>query len=162
MNPSDIRVHQATKDVSVNCYALIDLFETVERFLSCLDIYSESHLTAAMKEMVVKIMAELLSTIALLTRQIKQRRPRECLSAVGDSAERDAVKLVKNLPSEDEIEAVLQRLGKLTQGEARTTTTAQQTIKVVYGLLRNMRAFMDGVATPFLSFIRQLNILPCR
>jgi hypothetical protein len=33
--------------------------------------------TAVMGEIIVKIMVELLSTIALVTKQIKQKRPRE-------------------------------------------------------------------------------------
>ena len=60
-------------------------------------------------------------------------------------AERNAVKLVKKLLGENEVEAVLQRLDRLTQDEARTT--AAQTLEVVYGLVQNMRLVMDGEAT---------------
>jgi hypothetical protein len=52
------------------------------------------------------------------------------------------VKLVKKLLGDNEVEAVLQRLDRLTQDEARTT--AAQTLEVVYGLLQNMKVFMDG------------------
>ena len=38
--------------------------------------------TTAMGEIIVKIMVELLSTIALVTKQIKQNRPRESLLAI--------------------------------------------------------------------------------
>jgi len=37
---------------------------------------------------------------------------------------------------------VLQRLGRLTDDEARTT--AAQTLEVVYGLVQNIRVVMDG------------------
>jgi hypothetical protein len=37
---------------------------------------------------------------------------------------------------------VLERLDRLTQDEARTT--ADHTLAVVYGLVQNMREFMDG------------------
>jgi hypothetical protein len=46
------------------------------------------------------------------------------------------VKLVKKLLGDNEVEAVLQRLDRLTQDEARTT--AAQTLEVVYGLVQNM------------------------
>ena len=48
--------------------------------MSRLDIYIKFPPTApteAMSEIIVKIMAELLSTIALVTKQIRQKRPRE-------------------------------------------------------------------------------------
>jgi len=49
---------------------------------------------------------------------------------------------VKKLFGENGVEAVLQRLDRLTQGEARMT--AAQTLKVVYGLAQNMRTVIDG------------------
>jgi CII-binding regulator of phage lambda lysogenization HflD len=54
----------------------------------------------------------------------------------------DTEKFVKKLFGENEVDAVLQRLDRLTQDEARTT--AAQTLEVVYGLVQNMRAIMDG------------------
>ena len=41
-----------------------------------------------------------------------------------------------------DIDAVLQRLGRLTQDEGRIT--AAQILVVVYGLTRTMRVVMDG------------------
>ena len=40
------------------------------------------------------------------------------------------------------MEAVLQRLDRLTQEEAKTTAT--QTLELVYGLVKNIKAVMDG------------------
>jgi hypothetical protein len=56
--------------------------------------------------------------------------------------QRNAEKLVKKLLGENEVEAVLQRLDRLTQDEARTA--AAQTLDVVYGLVQNMMMVMDG------------------
>jgi hypothetical protein len=56
--------------------------------------------------------------------------------------QRNAEKLVKKLLGENEVEAVLQRLDRLTQDEARTA--AAQTLDVVYGLVQNMKMVMDG------------------
>ena len=55
------------------------------------------------------------------------------------------MKLVKELLGENEVEAVLQRLDRLTLNEARTT--AAQTLEVVYGLVQNIRVVMDGKQT---------------
>ena len=52
-------------------------------------------------------------------------------------------KFAKKLLGESEIEAVLQRLDRLTQEEARTTVA--QTLSVVRGLLHNTRVVMEGV-----------------
>ena len=54
----------------------------------------------------------------------------------------NAEKFVKKLFGENDVEAVLQRLDRLTQDEARTT--AAQTLEVVYGLVQNMRVVIDG------------------
>jgi hypothetical protein len=57
-----------------------------------------------------------------------------------------AEKLVKKLLGENEVEAVLQRLDRLTQDEARMA--AAQTLDVVYGLVQNMKVVMDGAQNP--------------
>jgi len=57
----------------------------------------------------------------------------------------DAVKLVKKILRENEVESVLQRLDRLTLDEARTTAT--QTLDVVHGLIQNTRVVMNGEAT---------------
>jgi hypothetical protein len=77
---SDVRIHQAIKDVDASYDALIDLLETIEHFLGRLDIYTEIALTEAMGKIVVKIMVELLSIIALVTKKVKQSRPCESVS----------------------------------------------------------------------------------
>ena len=56
--------------------------------------------------------------------------------------QRNAEKFVKKLFGENEVDAILQRLDRLTQDEARTM--AAQTLEVVYGLLQNMRVVIDG------------------
>jgi len=57
-------------------------------------------------------------------------------------AQSNAEKFVKKLLGENEVEAVLQRLDRLTQEEARTA--AAQTLDVVYSLVQNMTAVIDG------------------
>jgi hypothetical protein len=107
-----------------------------------------------MGEIIVKILVELLSTIALVTKQIKQERPRKCVitTTMGHLTQHEAVKFVKKLLGDNEVEVVLQRLDRLTLEEARMT--AVQTLGVVHGLVRNMGVFMDGESVLFgLAFI---------
>ena len=54
----------------------------------------------------------------------------------------DEEKLVRKLVGEKKMEAVVQRLDRLTQDEARQT--AAQILKVVHGLVENMKAVMGG------------------
>jgi hypothetical protein len=60
------------KGASDSYDALVDLLESFEHFLDRLDIYTKIPLIDAMAEMVVMILVELLSTLALATKQIKQ------------------------------------------------------------------------------------------
>jgi hypothetical protein len=52
------------------------------------------------------------------------------------------VKYAKKLLGEKDVEAVLQRLDRLTLDEARTT--ALQILEVIYCLVQNMTAVMGG------------------
>ena len=97
-----------------------------------------------MTEMVVKILVELLSALALVTKQIKQGKPSESFfdGVLYNVTHWDAEKLVKKLLGERDVEAVIQRLDRLTLDEARIT--AAQTLEVVYGLVQNVKVVMDG------------------
>ena len=68
---------QAAKGIMTNCDALVDLLESVEHFLSRLDIYTRIPPTPAVDEIVVKILVELISTLGLVTEELKQRRSSE-------------------------------------------------------------------------------------
>jgi hypothetical protein len=68
---------QAIKDISASYDTLVDLLESMEGFLGRLDIYTKCPPTTIMTEIVVKIMVELLSTLAVVTKQIMQGRPSE-------------------------------------------------------------------------------------
>ncbi|KAI0290186.1 hypothetical protein B0F90DRAFT_1921140, partial [Multifurca ochricompacta] len=116
----------AVKDINASYDALVELFESIESFLRRLDIYTKIPLTMAMTEIVVKILVELLSTLALATQQVKQGRLK---------------KFGKKLLGENDVESVLHRLDRLTQEEARTT--AAQTLEIVHGLIRNINVIMD-------------------
>jgi len=69
------------KGVTASYDALVDLLESIEHFLRRLDIYTRIPSSPAMDEMVVKIIVELLSTLALATRELKQGRSSEFVFA---------------------------------------------------------------------------------
>jgi hypothetical protein len=58
------------------------------------------------------------------------------------SLNRGTEKFIKKVLGENEIEAILQRLDRLTLDEARAT--GAQTLEVVYGLVQYRRLVMDG------------------
>jgi len=119
------------------------LFESIERFLSRLDIYTRIPLTPAVTDVVIKILVEVLSTLATATRQVKQGRLSESNPCGCDAfIEGVTEKFVKKILGENDIEAVLQRLDRLTLDEARAT--GAQTLQVVYGLVQHRRVVLDG------------------
>jgi hypothetical protein len=61
--------------------ALVELFESIEQFVNPLDIYTRIPLTPAMVELVAKIIVELLSILAMATKEVKQRRSCEFIFA---------------------------------------------------------------------------------
>ena len=96
-----------------------------------------------MTDIIIKIMAELLSVIALATKQIKQGRFSKCaVMYTLPLAQFSTEKFTKKLLGENEMEAVLQRLDRLTEDEARITVA--QTLGVVHGLVGNMKVVMEG------------------
>ena len=100
--------------------------------------------TPIMTDIVVKIMVELLSVLALATKQISQGRFSKCaISYILPWAQGATEKFAKKLLRDSEIEAVLQKLDRLTQDEARMTVT--QTLSVVHGLMGNVKVVMEGV-----------------
>lgn len=87
---------------------------------------------------------ELLSILALTTRQIKQGKTSKSVfgKVLYYLAQCTAEKFAKKFFGDKDIEAVLKRLDRLTQDEARNT--AAQTLEVVYGLVQNMKVVIDG------------------
>jgi hypothetical protein len=57
---------------------LLDLFECLGNFLKRLEIYTAIPPTPIMTDIIIKIMIELLSVLALATKQIKQGRFSKC------------------------------------------------------------------------------------
>jgi len=73
-----------------------------------------------MSDIIVQIMVEVLSVLALATKQIKEGRFNTwSISCISSLFQRNAEKFAKTLLGESDVEAILQRLDRLTQEEAR-------------------------------------------
>ncbi|KAH9995900.1 hypothetical protein BJV74DRAFT_911493 [Russula compacta] len=118
----------AAVGVSASYDALVELFECVGNFLRRLHIYADRiPLPSTMTDLLSKIMLEVLRVLAVATKQIKQGR---------------ITKFAKKLLGDSDIEAILQRLDRLTHEEARMTMA--HTLEVVYGLVNNLQVVMNG------------------
>lgn len=71
---------QAVKDASASNDKLIDLFNRIERFFRRLEIYTGIPPTAAMTNMIIDIMVEVLDVIAVITKEAKRGRFSELMS----------------------------------------------------------------------------------
>ncbi len=67
-------MYQAASGVTSSYDVLLELFECLDKFLKRLEIYTTIPPTPIMTEVIVKIIVELLSVLALASKQIKQGR----------------------------------------------------------------------------------------
>jgi hypothetical protein len=79
LRPSKINLYnpQAVKDVRASQDNLIDIFERIENFFPRLENYAEVPPTPEMVDIIGKIMVEILSILAIATKEIKQGRTSE-------------------------------------------------------------------------------------
>ena len=70
-------VYQAAKDVSAEQGTLIDIFERIENFFKRLEIYTKFPPPAAITDIIVKIMVEVLNVFAIATKVIRQGQASE-------------------------------------------------------------------------------------
>ncbi|KAH9989060.1 P-loop containing nucleoside triphosphate hydrolase protein [Russula compacta] len=96
---------EVAKDVAASHRILVELFERIQAFLTRLNIYSGIPLTTEVTTILGKVMAEVLTILALSTKEMQQKRIK---------------KFVERLVGRTEVEDALQRLDKLTQEETRT------------------------------------------
>jgi hypothetical protein len=69
MSPS-----QAVSDVRASHSAIIEVFERMEFFFLRLETYIEVQPTTEMRDIIIKIMVEVLSILAIATKEINQNR----------------------------------------------------------------------------------------
>jgi hypothetical protein len=138
-------MNQTANGVISSIDALIDLLESIEQFVNRLDIYTQIPLTPAMIEIMVKIIVELSPYSLWWPKNSSNDDPVSAFSPPSSPTQCDAVKYVKKLLGEKDVEAVLQRLDRLTQDEARNT--AAETLMVVHSLFHNTSVVMEGKQT---------------
>ena len=73
---------QAAKDASTGQEKIIDIFNRIEHFFHRLDIYTSLSPTASMTDMIVKIMVEVLTILAMVTKDAKCGRLSELISLI--------------------------------------------------------------------------------
>ncbi|KAH9989691.1 hypothetical protein BJV74DRAFT_885148 [Russula compacta] len=117
---------QAAKDVDAGQDVLVDIFVRIKNFFRRLELYTEVSPTAAMTDIIVKIMIEVLSILAITTKEITQRR---------------AKKYFKKLLGKNDIEDTLKRLDTLTQEEARMATA--EVLKVTHNVDDKVKIALD-------------------
>ncbi|KAH9015402.1 hypothetical protein EDB85DRAFT_2295638 [Lactarius pseudohatsudake] len=104
---------QAIKGVRASQNALVDLFGRLEYIFKCLEAYIKVRPTAAMTDITVKIMVEVLSILGIATKEVRQGR---------------TVRYLKELIGRKDVEDALLRLDKLTQEEAQMAAAEALTI----------------------------------
>lgn len=68
----DIKILQAAKDLHADRDTLVDIFGRIETFLKRLEIYAEVPPNEEMVDTITKIMVEVLSILAIATKEMKQ------------------------------------------------------------------------------------------
>jgi hypothetical protein len=122
---------------------LIELFERLGNYLKRLEIYTTIPPSSLMTELIVKIMVELLSVLALATKKYKEGRISKCAVIIHRRwTQRSTEKFIKKFSEERDMEDALQRLDRLTQEDVRTAVA--QTLGVVHGLVDDVRGLMEG------------------
>jgi hypothetical protein len=107
---------------------LIDIFVRIEGFFKRLESYTEVRPTAAMTDVIVKIMIEVLSILAIATKEIKQGRSSESIDIHKLLFTYLFRKILKKLLGKNDIEDALKKLDTLTMEEARMAIA--ETLKV--------------------------------
>jgi hypothetical protein len=110
------------------------LFERIENVFRRLEVYIEVPPTIGMMDAIVKVIIEVLSILAIVTKEIKQSRASESTLSSGywSLAHRLPETFVKKLVGRKDIRDALQRLEKVTVEEARMATA--ESLKSVHGI----------------------------
>ncbi|KAH9071664.1 hypothetical protein EDB83DRAFT_2517478 [Lactarius deliciosus] len=94
----------AAKDVAASKDALAELFERIGFFFNRLETYTEVTPTAAMTNIITKIMVEVLTIFGIATKELRRG---------------SAKKFLKKLAGRTDLEDAVKKLDRLTQEEAR-------------------------------------------
>jgi hypothetical protein len=120
---------QVAKDVVASHGTLVTMFERIQLFLQRLSSYTQIPLTVAMTELLGKIMGQVLSILALSTKEMTQKRMSERNSLdVSLFANYRTERFLRRLVGRTDVEDALERLDMLTKEESIMTVTRNLTI----------------------------------
>ena len=124
--------------------ALVEMFECVEGIVRRLMTYTKiENPDSALTEVLTKILAELISVLAVATKQMTQGLfSKSVFHNIHAVVQRLAERYGKKFLGEKEIDSVLQRLDRLTDAESRAAVT--QTLDIVYELISKVEIVMEG------------------
>ena len=139
---------QAAKDASAFRDTLLDLFSRIQHFFARLNIYTTVLPTPAMTGVIVEIVVEVLSFLAIATKITKRGRTSKLLLFVLERHLSDGLseRYLKKLIGNTDVEDALRRLDKLTQEEARMATA--ELLKITHNVDRTVEGMdnrMKGV-----------------
>jgi hypothetical protein len=130
------------KDVIASYETLINLFERTQYFLQRLSRYVTASLTPEMTELLANILAQVLSVLALSTKEMKDRRISMLIYSKNFSLSDDNTeKFMKRLIGKTEVEDGLQRLDMLTKEE--NLMAAACTLEVAGEIRRDVDLIKD-------------------
>ncbi|KAH8986400.1 hypothetical protein EDB86DRAFT_2248183 [Lactarius hatsudake] len=128
----------AAKDVAASKDTLAELFERIRFFFNRLESYTEVTPTAAMTDIITKIMVEVLTIFGIATKELRRG---------------SAKKFLKKLAGRADLEEAVKKLDRLTQEEARMalvevlkiTHIVRDDVNVVDGKVDDMNDKVDDV-----------------
>jgi hypothetical protein len=133
---------QAAKDVIASHGKLVNLFERIQSFLRRLSIYTGIPMTAAMTQLLGKIMGQVLSILALSTKEmIRGRTSERNWLDVALLANYGTEKFLNRLIGRTEVEDALERLDMLTREE--TGMTVARNLAVTHAVDGNVMVVED-------------------
>jgi hypothetical protein len=133
----------------------MDIFDCIENFFRRLRSYIAEPMTVAMADIIVKIMAEVIEILGLVTKEVKRGRASE--SIADDTfpvADKDSEKYLRKLIGRRDIKEALRRLDRLTREEARML--AVQVLQVT----RDVGTRAEAVNTATLAHVHDV-VLEC-
>jgi hypothetical protein len=154
VNLRDRYIAQAVKDVRASQDTLIDLFNRMEFYFKRLEQYIEVRPSAAMTDIIVKIMVEVLSILGIVTKEIGQGKFSAFFHVdLSPKVDLRSERFLKKLVGMKDVEDALRRLDGLTQEEARMA--AAEVLKIardidnkvvgVDGRVKNVDTKVEGI-----------------
>ena len=126
------------KDVIASYESLVRLFERIHFFLQRLNRYTAIPLTPEMTLLLGKIMAQVLSVLALSTKEMKQRSISGSIHRIFSfMADYETEKLMKRIAGRTDVEDALERLDMLTKEE--NLMTAARNLEVTHRVDVNVK-----------------------